>query len=382
MSSHDISTLLADPLCASLRGFLSELRQLHSLDLFHAYRLSVLLPCTSASTISALALSHSPTGWLGPPRPSANISALNQLVASGVDPRPYCDAVADARVGTAVAPSTSATYDSHLKQIHRTCLALGECPLPASLDTIRRVTAVVENPSTLRGWLAAWRRLHCVARIAWAGDRDPFLIAIHAGLRRSLGPPPPRQRCRKGLLRRVLVVATKERKWIVGAFAIIAYTFGLRVPSELVRQAEHSLFRITETRIHYGPIRRKGKPLGQTLGRWCVCKQDRLLCVHDWLQILMSLRPQGKLFTESTSTLMREFVKLLSGLAVGGAEAYTSHCFRRGAAVDVLEAHGLTAMLSFGQWASPAAASAYATHDEQTARALGTALLEESEDDP
>jgi len=79
---------------------------------------------------------------------------------------------------------------------------------------------------------------------------------------------------------------------------------------------------------------------------------------------------------------MREFVKILSGLAVGGAEAYTSHCFRRGAAVDVLEAHGLTAMLSFGQWASPAAASAYATHDEQTARALGTALLEESEDDP
>lgn len=184
-------------------------------------------------------------------------------------------------------------------------------PLPATLDTIRRVTSVVDNPSILRGWLSAWRRLHCIARSAWAGDKDPFLVAIHSGLRLSLGPPSPRHGCRKSLLRRALVAAARDHKWVVGAFAVIAYTFGLRSPSELVRQAQGHLFSAKVSIIYFGPITRKGQALSQTLSRWCVCKQDRLLCVHDWLSVLVTLRPHGKMFTESTSALMQEFTKTL-----------------------------------------------------------------------
>lgn len=108
-----ISALLADPSIVIVRSFISELRQLQSLDFFCAYCLSVLLPHPSAVPLSTLVYTDAPTRSASP-RPSSNISVLNYLSTSGVDPRPYCDAVADARAGTAVAPSTSASYDSHL----------------------------------------------------------------------------------------------------------------------------------------------------------------------------------------------------------------------------------------------------------------------------
>ena len=78
---------------------------------------------------------------------------------------------------------------------------------------------------------------------------------------------------------------------------------------------------------------------------------------------------------------MRGVVALLMELRVPDASGFTSHCFRRGAAIDVLEAQGLQAMLSFGQWSSPAAAAPYATSDEQCAQALGTAVAEVSDDE-
>ena len=49
--------------------------------------------------------------------------------------------------------------------------------------------------------------------------------------------------------------------------------------------------------------------------------------------------------------------------------------------MDVLEKHGLQAMLHFGQWSSPAAAVPYASWDAQTAQALGTAMADESEEE-
>jgi hypothetical protein len=38
-------------------------------------------------------------------------------------------------------------------------------------------------------------------------------------------------------------------------------------------------------------------------------------------------------------------------------------------------------MLAFGEWSSPQSATPYASADEQTARALGTALTDFSHDD-
>ena len=78
---------------------------------------------------------------------------------------------------------------------------------------------------------------------------------------------------------------------------------------------------------------------------------------------------------------MQQVVVLLRGLGVRDADEYTSHCFRLGAGVDVLEAHGLVAMLDFGQWRTPRSAEPYATADDQTARAMGSSLIDFSDDE-
>ena len=99
------------------------------------------------------------------------------------------------------------------------------------------------------------------------------------------------------------------------------------------------------------------------------------------MQLLSDARPNGLLFLGSAQTLMRGVVGLLKELGVPHAERYTSHCFRRGAGVDVLESHGLQAMLTFGQWSSPHSGEPYASADEQAARALGHAITDGSDDD-
>ena len=76
---------------------------------------------------------------------------------------------------------------------------------------------------------------------------------------------------------------------------------------------------------------------------------------------------------------MGEIRHILRALQIPNSDSFTTHCFRRGSAVDVLESHGLQAMLAFGQWRSPQAATPYATAGEQTA--VGLALAEASGDD-
>ena len=61
---------------------------------------------------------------------------------------------------------------------------------------------------------------------------------------------------------------------------------------------------------------------------------------------------------------MNQFIAISHRLEVPAAASSASHCFRRGAAADVLEEHGLQAMLDFGQWSSPQAAEPYATSDD------------------
>ena len=175
--------------------------------------------------------------------------------------------------------------------------------------------------------------------------------------------------------------AARREWWEIGCFVILAYTFGLRVPSELVGQSRRDLFQFTSGSISYGPIRRKGQLHPQVLSRPCVCTSNPILCVHHWLAVQCSARPEGLLFQRTTNTLMGKFILILVALRVPQAEFFTSHCFRRGAGVDILEAHGLKAMLEFGQWKTPAAAEAYASADEQAAHAMGTALAEFSEEE-
>jgi len=300
------------------------LRQTH-LDDFEVCRLILLLPRRGGTHLRNIIVAPACSGR-GGPRALTSIDLLEDLRLAGINPGPFCDSVADSRTGLSVAPSTAATYDSHLRQIQRTCRILGECGLPAHIYTIRRVTSVVGHPATLRGWLAAWRRLHCTARLPWAGDRDPTLIAIRVGLRHSLGPAPVRQRCRKQLLRRLLQAAVHKGEWEAGAFAVICYTFGLRAPSELVGQAARPLFVCKSDRISYGPIKRKGQEQPQTLTRWCVCKVDRLLCVYDWLELLLSRSYSHWLFPGPSGKYMDIIIRLLQSIGHPEAAAFTTHC--------------------------------------------------------
>ena len=74
---------------------------------------------------------------------------------------------------------------------------------------------------------------------------------------------------------------------------------------------------------------------------------------------------------------------LLSGIAEKHLGMWTSHCFRRGSGLDVLEDRGLKAMLAHGSWSSPNAAAPYASRDEQQAVGLAAAcmVIDKSDDE-
>ena len=72
-----------------------------------------------------------------------------------------------------------------------------------------------------------------------------------------------------------------------------------------------------------------------------------------------------------------------TGIAADQLRAWSSHCFRRGSGIDMLNRAGLAAMLEHGQWRSPRSAEPYATRDEQEAALLANAVgaIDASDDD-
>ena len=68
-------------------------------------------------------------------------------------------------------------------------------------------------------------------------------------------------------------------------------------------------------------------------------------------------------------------ILLESGIPPAEMSRWSSHCFRRGSGVDVLEEHGISAMVHHGEWADPRSARPYASADEQRAVGLAAASL-------
>ena len=91
------------------------------------------------------------------PAPTTNLRVLSDARSRGVDVASLLDRIVDSRVGCAVTEGTGRTYDSHLNQVRWACELLDAAICPADLETIRRVAGIVNNASTLRGWLGAWR---------------------------------------------------------------------------------------------------------------------------------------------------------------------------------------------------------------------------------
>ena len=141
----------------------------------------------------ALNVTSTSVGRAGPP-PTASLFAIRTAQESGIDVAAVLDGIADRRASQNLRPGTARTYHSHLNQIRSACRLLGEDFLPAELYVIKRITSLVNNPVTLRGWLAAWRHIHVMANRAWLGDNDVFLHAIRTGLLKHVGPSPMRKR--------------------------------------------------------------------------------------------------------------------------------------------------------------------------------------------
>jgi hypothetical protein len=321
-----------------------------------------------------------------PSVPSQSLRLLSAARQEGVDIHAVLDGISDSRAGCAVAQSTGKTYDSHLNQVRWACDLLCAPLCPTTLATVRRVAAIVNNTSTLRGWLSAWRQLHIMARTSWPGDGDSFLLAARLGLAKLNGPPPLRKRMRRARILLVLKSCVERNMHLEGAAVALAYIFGLRVPSELLRQATTGAFVLHGARkISFGPIKRKCHPRPSTLSRFCTCSAEPLLCAHPWIAALRELQPTGKCFSFSAVQLMTKLKLplLASGIKEEDLSLWTSHCFRRGSGIDVLEDRGVKAMLAHGEWSDPRSASPYASADEQKAVAFAAAqlVLNASDDD-
>ena len=101
-----------------------------------------------------------------------------------------------------------------------------------------------------------------------------------------------------------------------------------------------------------------------------------------------------QVFTSQLQRLLRD-----CGMPDGQAAKFTTHCFRRGAGTDVLEAqplacealggtgwlssasYGLGGMLRMGEWVATSSLAHYATQDEQASASMAFHILEASDDE-
>ena len=110
---------------------------------------------------------HSAVGVAAPvgrslagPTPTQEIHLLSSLRSSGVQIGEVLDNVAAARARASLAPRSMTSYASNCRMIEWACAELGAAPVPSSLQLITRIAAIINNPGSLRAWLAAWRDWH------------------------------------------------------------------------------------------------------------------------------------------------------------------------------------------------------------------------------
>ena len=131
--------------------------------------------------------------------------------------------------------------------------------MPASISLICKVSALINNPGTVRAWLAAWRDWHINSRYPWAGENDLYLRKIRRGSATLAPAPTEIGRLRFHLWRTVLRFAATHKLFEFGAAVNLGYVFALRVPSELLGQCSSGKLSETGGQLSYGPIKRKGK---------------------------------------------------------------------------------------------------------------------------
>ena len=242
------------------------------------------------------------------------LGELEEYTAAGGSPAEIADEVAQGRVASSIMDSTAVTYSSHLRMVERACMVFEAVVCPADIVTVRRVAAVCNNPMTLRGWLASWRRLHMLRGFEWAGDKDPLLRAIRSGTARRLPLQPPKRRVRLPLLQALLKEAIRTEEFWLGAAFCLAYVFALRVPSELLGQGHRSQFVSYADRVCLVRLKRKGQRQLTELVRSCTCSTNRLVCPHLWLDYVKKEMTGDRLFAMTTAFFHTRLWALLAAV--------------------------------------------------------------------
>lgn len=97
------------------------------------------------------------------PTPSFNLQLLAQLQAEGYDVRQVLRKVILGKLATSIRDQSAVTYGSHEQSIRRFCKVMDEPVVPATREGVIMYSATIDHPDTLRGHLAAWKRLHMLA---------------------------------------------------------------------------------------------------------------------------------------------------------------------------------------------------------------------------
>ena len=123
----------------------------------------------------------------------------------------------------------------------------------------------------------------------------------------------------------------------------------------------HSAVRHNENTIWFHLRSRKNWPNGATIARKCICNSKRhVLCaLHALIHFVQrTQRPaseKGRLFQVTYPKFLRELKHDLAALGVPKAMFFTTKCFRRGSAMEILKRGGnLATVLKAGQWRSHA----------------------------
>ena len=139
--------------------------------------------------------------------------------------------------------------------------------------------------------------------------------------------------------------------------------------------------------VTYGPYKRKGKMHAGYTTRGCTCTSNPTLCPHLWVKVLneININSAEKMSLAEFNTKLQESVNtVLPPAMVGYIRDWTSHAFRRGSSVDILQAGKVNAMMKHGEWSTETSAHSYATLDEistQRLRASCVSMVDLSDDD-
>lgn len=313
--------------------------------------------------------------------PRTVLQAMADAKSRGVDIGPLLDGAVESRFMSKIVPSSAMTYASHLRMIAWASELLEVVPLGCSVAHIRRVIAVCFNSSTQRGWLSAWAMAHQLAGMPWQGDGDVILKGIRTGTYKSRAPRMPRNKINRPVVLKLLREAGKRRRFWWSAILALAYSFLLRMPSELFRQFDIKLLAADGGKFTYGPIRRKQRQDWCFITSFCCCEHSELLCMHTWLPVLTELtREPGskRLGGYNPSSWTAELRQLLQAVGVADPQAWFGHDVRRGAAADVFAASGVDAMLARGGWRSLPAARPYVPSDEIAGGLLAQGVIDDS----